>query len=240
MAELVLTNAKVWFDKYDVSGDLNAVAINYGADSLDITAMSDLTRNRIAGLKTVTVQHEGIWQGDTIDDYLFSNIAVLNKPMTMASLPTEGTIAYSFKSMLSEYNPINGAVGDLTKFSVTGEANGDLIRGSLILNSSYSTSGNGTGQQLGAVSATQNLYAALHVTSVGSTSPQSTLDVIVQSDDNASFTSATNRITFSQATAITSEWATPVAGAITDDYWRINYTISGGGTFAFAVFVGIQ
>jgi len=40
-------------------------------------------------------------------------------------------------------------------------------------------------------------------------------------------TDATERVTFSQLADIGSEWATPVSGAITDDWWRIDWTIAG-------------
>jgi hypothetical protein len=89
------------------------------------------------------------------------------------------------------------------------------------------------------VSASQKMYAALHVRSVSGTNP--TLDVVVQSD-TVGFPSATSRITFSQATATTNRHQfSSVAGAITDDYWRVSYTIGGTGTptFSFAVTVGI-
>jgi hypothetical protein len=51
--------------------------------------------------------------------------------------------------------------------------------------------------------------------------------VLLESDDNGSFTGATTRHTFAQNTAISSEWAS-VAGAVTDDYWRISWTVGGG------------
>ena len=84
----------------------------------------------------------------------------------------------------------------------------------------------------------KSMYAALHVISVSGTSP--TLDVIVQSDDNSGFTTPTNRITFSQTGAVGAEWGS-VAGAVTDDYWRVSYTIGGSDTptFAFAVTCGL-
>jgi len=52
-------------------------------------------------------------------------------------------------------------------------------------------------------------------------------------------TSATSRMVFAQATGITSEWL-PLAGAITDDYWRLAVTV--GGTtpsFNYVVVLGI-
>jgi hypothetical protein len=62
----------------------------------------------------------------------------------------------------------------------------------------------------------------------------------VESDDNGSMTSATTQITFPQKTFVTSEWLS-AAGAITDDYWRVGYTIGGSTpSFNFAVVVGIR
>ena len=79
---------------------------------------------------------------------------------------------------------------------------------------------------------------ALHVLSVAGTSTP-TLTVIVQSDDNAGFTTPTTRISFTAATAVGAQWGS-VAGALTDDYWRISYTISGTNpVFAFAVSAGV-
>jgi len=64
---------------------------------------------------------------------------------------------------------------------------------------------------------------------------------VVQSDDAQAFLSPTDRITFAQATAIGAQWATPVSGAITDDWWRLSYTIGGTNpSFMVIVVVGIQ
>ena len=117
--------------------------------------------------------------------------------------------------------------------NISGGAAGGLTRGIIEFNSSATSSSTTTGSQLGAVSAAQRIVANLHVT----TAVGSALDVIVQSDDNSGFTSPTNRITFSQATGITSQHLS-LAGAVTDDYWRLSYTIAGG-SFTFAVALGI-
>ena len=114
------------------------------------------------------------------------------------------------------------------------------MRGSLIHpgSASRSSSSTGTGRQLGAVVAGKSMYVALHVLSVAGTSTP-TLTVIVQSDDNAGFTTPTTRISFTAATAVGAQWGS-VAGALTDDYWRISYTISGTNpVFAFAVSAGV-
>jgi hypothetical protein len=97
--------------------------------------------------------------------------------------------------------------------------------------------GTGTSVQLGAVSSTQRLYVALHVFSVSGTTPS--LTVAIQSDNATGFPSASTVTTLTAATAIGSQ-ITRVAGPITDDWFRVSYTISGTDpSFLFAVTAGI-
>ena len=130
-------------------------------------------------------------------------------------------------------------LGEMMRFSVSAEATGDLIRGNVLFPlTTATTSGQSAAQNLGAVTATQYLYGALHVTAA---SAADTLDVVIQSDDAEGMASPTARITFTQKTAIGSQWATPVLGAITDTWWRIDYTIGGASpSFDFTVMMGIQ
>ena len=76
------------------------------------------------------------------------------------------------------------------------------------------------------------------MTSVSGTNP--TLDVKLQSDVDG-FGSPADQITFSQAIAIGSQWGTPASGAVTDTYYRLNYTIGGTDTptFSFIVVMAI-
>ncbi len=68
-----------------------------------------------------------------------------------------------------------------------------------------------------------------------------TLDVTIESDDGVGMGSPTTRINFAQATAIGAQWATPVAGAIADDWWRVAYTLGGASpSFTFICIIGIQ
>lgn len=242
MATQVLTNAKLLVNGFDFSGDMNALSLEYGAELQDNTTFGADTRSRKGGLKTVTLGGEGFWNADGTDepdDVLFGRVGQDTSVMTVA--PNDGaagSIAYIVNGIVGQYSH-GGAIGDMHGFSVAAEAQSRLVQGTVLHNASQTTTGNGTAYQVGAVGASQSLHAAIHVLSVSGTSP--TLNVIVQSDDGAGFLSPTNRITFTQATAIGAQWATPVAGAITDTYWRVNYTIGGTGTptFLFVVTIGI-
>lgn len=238
MTTQVLQNCKCWLDKYALHGSLNAMALDYSAEMLDDTVFGDDTKSSAGGMKSVKAQHEGHW--DTVlDPELFAIIGVADKPMTMSPIAgSVGDIAFFFLSNLATYNPISGATGELMGFSVSAEASGTLIRGEILLNAAALTaSGNSTGRQLGAVTASQKLYASLHVLSA---SASDTLDVVVQSDVDNTFATPTTQITFAQVTAAGSEFKT-ADGPITDTWYRISYTIAGvSPSFEAVIAVGIK
>ena len=134
------------------------------------------------------------------------------------------------------------AAGDTVTATMTplvGATYRPLIRGILGTHqTAAATSSASTKFQLGAVTAAQYLYGALHVYSASGTNP--TLDVTLQSDADASAGSETVRLTFAQKTAAGYEWASPIVGAIADTYWRASWTVAGTNPlFAFAVVFGI-
>ena len=241
MAIAVLKNQKLWFGGYDFTGVMNALALESGVELQDGTVFGDAGRRRLAGLKSVIANHEGYFDAVPVDKPLAAAIGLVDQPMSFGPVDgIEGSLAYTFAAIVGEYSP-GGAVGSMFAFSVSAEGSdgSELIRGTLMHNAARTATAQGTARQLGAVAAGQKLYAALHVIAVAGTTP--TLDVKVQSDDAEGFASAVDRITFAQKTAIGGAWASPVPGAITDDWWRIVWTIGGGSpSFTFVVVVGIQ
>lgn len=239
MGALIVSQQKVWAGKYDISGDLSAVALKHSVESKDRTTLGNATRQRLAGLRSVGMQLEGFYNAGTgnIDDQMFTNIGVDGVPVSIG--PTDGSFgetAYLFNAEFASYEP-GAKIGDMFAFSVQAEAaDSPLVRGVILHNAARSASGNGSGNQLGAVTSAQRLYANIHLLSV---TGSGSLIAKVQSDDNASFTSAADRITFATLTALGSQ-STSVAGAITDDYVRVNYTITGFTSVTFVVAVGIK
>ena len=237
MAAHVLTNCNCWLHGYDLTGDMNAMALDYGAELQDNTVFGDATRSRAGGLKTFGFNHQGYWNGGNgeVDDVLFDNLAVLSRPMTVCpENATEGSVAYTFRPLVAQYQ-FGGQVGDMLAFSVSGEPQtGPLVRATIMQNGSEAATADGTARQLGAVASGESMYGALHVFS-----GTGTLDVVVESDATNSFAGAeTTRITFTQASGVTSEWSS-VAGAITDTWWRVTFTIATG-PFNFAVVLGVK
>lgn len=240
MANQILRDCKLWVAQYDLSGKMNALALEYGVETRDDTVFGDDTKSSAAGIKTVSFAHEGYFDTGTggADEVLYGKVGVADVPMSISPQSgAEGELAYFFKSLQGKY-ATGAKVGDLLNFQVSGGANSDLVRGKVMLNGTKTATGTSTPIQLGAVSAAQRLFAALHLLVVSGTTPS--LTVKVQSAPTEGFAAPTDRITFAAQNAAIGVWATPLAGPVTDTWWRISYTISGGTpSFQFIVPVGI-
>jgi hypothetical protein len=237
MAKTILSDALIVFDGYAIRESANAVSIDYGAEELDGTTLADNTRIMVGGLLTAAMGAEGFFDAPNPDSAFFDQMGLSEKVITIAPKTVEGGIGYSLNALLGSYNP-GAPVGELLKYSISAGAQDRLVRGTLLANKTgIITSGSGTAFQVGAATATQTIFAALHV--VGATGTTPTLDLIVESDDAVGMTTPTTRITFAQATGVGSQFK-KLAGPVTDSWWRVKYTL-GGATpnFGFVVLVGI-
>lgn len=240
MASLKFTDCKVYLHGYDLSGQLNQASLDYACEALDETTFGATTRTHKGGLIAANAAVAGLWDASSTsapDPVIQARIGTADLPTTLVPQgATIGNVAYLFRTLGAKY-ALGAPVGDLLKFSLDlpGTGGQPLVRGMLLESRSASGNYSGTAVQLGAVGATQHFYAALHVFS-GS----GNFTIEIQSDDNSGFSSPTTRFTFAQVatgTAVSSEWATRVAGSITDTWWRIVAT--NPATRVFAVSAGI-
>lgn len=241
MPKFVQRICKIYADGYDVSGDTNQVSLEQTYDEVEFTPFGSTSHAFYPGIPVVSFSFSGAAESDgtdAIDDIIAAKLSSTSVPVTFC--PTDGTAAeicyFTSGCMLNATR--GGSVGDMYGFEVSGVGQGSLlVRGTVMEALAAKTStGTGTARQLGAVTATQKVYAVMHITAVSGTSP--TLDMVVQSDDAEGMASASDRITFTQATAIGSQFSS-TAGAITDDWWRLSWTIGGSDTPTFTVFVGV-
>lgn len=239
MATFALTDATTWFHGFDMTTDLNEISISAEVEDQETTTFgSGGYRSRIGGLKSVSADLSGLWQSDTtaIDPTVFTNLATADRVVTMANDDAEASTAYMFRAGLFSYD-LFGSIGEVTPFSLSamGTDGQGLIRGQVAKakGNVSSTGAIGSVVNLGAVSASQYLYAAFHVFSAGTT-----ITVDIESDDAANFPSATSRITLGPLTTTGGTWATRLAGAITDTHYRFNITAITG-TFSVAGAIGI-
>lgn len=168
MAKAIL-NATIWFGKYDLTCYTNAAAINLKTDVIDCTSFCDAYKDKLAGMTDVIVDVAGFFSADSVsgdpDHYMFDQLALSNVVLTIC--PEDGafgTVSYFFRPTLTQYNPIEGKVGEMATFKLHGEGAQPLVKGRVLTAKAASgTTGSGTKYNLGAYSATQKLYGGLHV-----------------------------------------------------------------------------
>lgn len=235
------TDALIAVGKHNLSGVSNEISLSAGIEALDSTCFGDTARRRLASITDAKISGAGIYDATLLDLPMFTAIGETDdnaSVITLAPSKADAQVAYISKSCAYQWQP-GASHGELLQGSFALSAKDILVRGQLgeIGTTARTASGNGSALSLGAVSASQSLYATLHVVTVSGTTP--TLDVIIQSDDGSGFASPTSRITFAQMTAAGSKWGS-AAGAITDTFFRVNYTIGGTGpSFTFIVGIGI-
>jgi len=241
----VLTDCRIYFNGCDLTGNSNNVSVTTKVKDLQKTNFASLGYEElIGGVSSTEAKCDVMWQsgGDNSypDDALFSALGSYSSSLTL--VPTAGTVGsvtYLTQALESDYG-VGGKHGELVMNTPSFTGTWPLVRGQILhpQGTARTSTGTGTACLLGAASASQRLYACLHVFSVAGTAAP-TLTVKIQSDDNAGFTTPTDQFTFTAATGITGE-AKYVAGAITDTYWRAAWTITGTNpSFLFAVSAGV-
>lgn len=240
---MIVQDRKLWIAEYDLSGHLSGAALEASVEMQDDTVFGDTFRSNAPGLGAFTLQHEGVWSaGAGLPDTVFDEHKGLADLLaTVAPVDGDaGSLAYFMRVTQGSYS-LGGTVGDLHRFSVSLEASGGIgaVRGSILANDALDETADGTAFQLGAAASGKTLYAAMHVLSAEGTDP--TLDVLIESDSAEAMSSPTTRITFAQVTEAGTLWATPVAGPITDTWWRASWTVGGTSpSFDAVIVVGIQ
>lgn len=246
MATQVLRDATVWLHDVAVHEIGSSVDLTLGLETQDCTTfgvagVAAQARKYAGGLFTAELSADGYADMTGYDASLWTPYRARTPIVASVSADsTAGSTAYSFEALERDLTPLSGSVGDMAAVSVTATTRGlyGAIRGTILHPlTARGSSASVTALQLGAVSATQRVFGALHVTAASGTTPS--LTVNVQSDDNSGMSSPTTRASFTATDTTTSELVS-AAGAITDDWWRVNWTISGSSpSFTFIAIIGI-
>ncbi len=133
MARIVLTNAYVTINSVDVSDHVASVTLNSSIDVVETTAFSSTAaRTRIGGLadNSITLEfHQDYASGSieaTIYPLLGTTTSVVVKPNGTTTSATNPS--YTATALVSEWTPLNGAVGELATASVTWPVSGAITK----------------------------------------------------------------------------------------------------------------
>ena len=135
MARLVLTNAFVTINGVNLSDHIASITLTTTDDVIETTAFGTSARTRIGGLADNSVAFE------FHQDYAAANVeATINGSPSLVGTVTAVVVkpngsttaadnpSYSFSCLISEWTPLNGAVGELATASVTWPIDGAITK----------------------------------------------------------------------------------------------------------------
>lgn len=246
MTTLAIKDSFAYVGAHDFSADMNMWRLGGEGEPQECTNMrSGGWREYKLGLKKSMLELGGHWQSaaaDAVDPEAFNNLGVSSRVITTGPTETEGEVAYIHRGMQPDYS-VGGNLGNIAPFRLTAvgtDGPTGIVRGGLAVKMTTvtTTGAKGTALNLGLVGAGQYLYATLHLLGTAGTS----ITCQVESDEDNTWASATQRITFGGAqTTVNGYWGTRVAGAIANDDWfRLNVTaITGTWVIACAIGIGL-
>lgn len=243
MTVFALNDCTTWVNGHDFTTDSNKISVEASVDDQDSTVFgSGGWKGRVGGLKDVDLSLEGFWQSatsDAVDPESFPDLGVPDRPITVSPTGTALDVAYLLQAGKFKYS-IGDQVGNLMPFKLecSGTNGVGVVRGQ-VAKARGSVSGTGplgSAVNLGAPTASQYVYAALHIFGT----PGTTITVQVQSDDNAGMSSPTTRGTIGPLTAAGGTWLARVAGPFSGEtYWRMNVSAITG-TFIVGGAIAVQ
>lgn len=131
MARIVLTNVAVTFGVTDISSYVTSVTLNSTFDVVETTAFGNTARTRVAGLadNSVTFEFNQDYASGALEAVINGSPTTLGTAVGMTVRPIAGSSpAYSFSALVSEWTPLNGAVGELATASVTWPISGVITK----------------------------------------------------------------------------------------------------------------
>jgi hypothetical protein len=128
MARIVLTNVAVTFGTTDISSYVTSVTLGSTYDVVETTAFGNTARTRVAGLadNSVALEFNQDYAAGALEAVIYPT---LGTAVSITVRPVAGTTpAYSFSALVSEWTPLNGAVGELATASVTWPISGTITK----------------------------------------------------------------------------------------------------------------
>jgi len=132
MARIVLTNCYVLFGSTDISDHVSSISLSSSYDIVETTAFGSTAKTRVAGLvdNSVTLELHQDYATSSIEQTIYPT---LGTAVTIAVKPVNGATTtinpqYSFSTVVSEWTPLNGAVGELATASVSWPISGAITK----------------------------------------------------------------------------------------------------------------
>jgi len=134
MARIVLTDAKVTINGVNLSTYISSVGLSTSDDVLDTTGFgAGGARIRVAGLadNSVTLEFFQDFASSAVEATIYPLLGTTTTVVVTPTSATGGTAtnpSYTFSALVSEWQPLSGAVGELATASVTWPISGAITK----------------------------------------------------------------------------------------------------------------
>jgi len=135
MARIVLTDVKCTINGVNLSDHIASVTINQSNDVVETTAFSSTAaKTRVGGLQdnSVTLEFHQDFASNNVEQTINGSSSLVGTLTTVVVSPTSTVSAtspsYTFSALVSEWTPLNGAVGELSTASVTWPISGAITK----------------------------------------------------------------------------------------------------------------
>lgn len=245
MAEQIAANDWLCWDGIDVSGVTNNAPFQWTRDVKEFLCFKAPTlgeadalfRKRLPGAEDWSMSVAGYVDFEV--NYAAANSSiesVADVILTRGFGRALGSKVYLLVGVEGNYS-IGGAIGEVMPFSAELSASNSIVVPGLLFEfGSKAATGDGTSQEIGAQSATQNLYLHAHAVAVTGTP---SFALIYETSEIGDYTDAVTKHTFTDFTAVGRQRAV-VAGPETDTHGRFQWTLTGTGTILFRLAAGIR
>lgn len=138
MARLVLTNAYVLYASNDISQYVTSVSLSSSVDVIETTGLGSSARTRVGGLfdNQLTVEFNQDFADNALEELINGTslaTSTVGTTVAMEIRPVNGAVSasnpkYTFNALISEWQPLSAAVGELATVSVTWPISGVITK----------------------------------------------------------------------------------------------------------------
>jgi hypothetical protein len=133
MARLVLTNAFISVGGVDLSDLVASVTLNSTFDVVETTAFSSTAaKTRVAGLadNSISLEFHQDYATSEVEQTIYPLLGTAAAVIVKPNGSTTGALnpSYTCSAIISEWTPLNGAVGELATASVTWPVTGAITK----------------------------------------------------------------------------------------------------------------
>jgi IMP cyclohydrolase len=135
MARIVLTNAYVTINSVNLSDHIASITLTTTDDVIETTAFGSSARTRVGGLadNSVAFEFHQDYASSSVEATINGSPSLVGTVTAVVVKPNGATTAadnpaYSFNCLISEWTPLNGAVGELATASVTWPIDGNITK----------------------------------------------------------------------------------------------------------------